>query len=255
MLNLIFYKRIKTVEHSIFYSLINNDDNTITGYGRQLLFNNVGDDYTKQVTLDDTFTIIEDNDIRLKCEDPRVFIHNGIRYVVDNFFCKIRLYDTVNKKYIPVRLPGKNFSFISHNNELYFIYIYKPFLLFKINLETTEITQVEVDNLGKQNLEYRGGTPGYKLSDNIYYGYGHRTYNKGNVLLHDIFYWTVDFNYDNPHFEIVDIPKPKNALNISDPTCVIEVNNKMYLITAESEKGWEYKQDYVTNVYEIQTVS
>jgi hypothetical protein len=49
-----------------------------------------------------------------------------------------------------------------------------------------------------------------------------------------------------------DIEQPENSLNICDPTSVIIIDNKKYLITAESRDEWiTAEQDYVTNVYEI----
>ena len=51
--------------------------------------------------------------------------------------------------------------------------------------------------------------------------------------------------------EIIEIEQPAGSLNICDPTSVVEINEKKYLITAESRLGWFSKQDYVTNVYEI----
>ena len=100
--------------------------------------------------------------------------------------------------------------------------------------------------------EYRGGTPGYKLNDNEYYGFGHRTYYENNIIKHDIFKWIVHFDKDKlPRISHFDIEQPYNSKYICDPTSIIEINNKKYLITAETDKGWFEEQDYVTNVYEI----
>ena len=111
--------------------------------------------------------------------------------------------------------------------------------------------EVDDDNY-HYNYEYRGGTPGYKLTDDKYYGFGHRTYTQDNILKHDIFKWIVYFeNNKLPRILFFNITQPYNSRNICDPTSVIEINNKKYLITAESDKAWFYEQDYITNVYEI----
>lgn len=244
-----FIKKIEVTEKSVFYALI-KVNNEIIGFGRQLLYKNSGDDYIKQVKLNDSFDIIEDNNIHFTGEDPRAFYHNNTLFVVDNYLNKIRLYDVEKQKYISIRAYGKNFSFISHNGELYFIHVMRPFILLHINLETEEIKQCEVSSLGDCNGEYRGGTPGYYLRDNTFYGYGHRTYHKNGILTHDIFYWELDF--DKMSIQFTDISKPENALNICDPTSIIEVNGISYMITAESERDWGISnQDFITNVYKI----
>ena len=161
-------------------------------------------------------------------------------------------YDDMN--FIKINISGKNISFINHNNILYFIHFMKPFQLytFDINTNVGKITKVDVDDKTISNHEYRGGTPGYKLNDNEYYGFGHRTYHKNGVLKHDIFKWIVHFeNNKLPRFSIIDIEQPENSRNICDPTSVIIVNNKTYLITAETDKPWFCEQKYTTNVYEI----
>ena len=112
---------------------------------------------------------------------------------------------------------------------------------------------MEVDDDGNNyNWEYRGGTPGYKLDDNKYYGFGHRTYIHNKILKHDIFKWVLYFE-DNklPRIEHMNIDQPENSKNICDPTSIIDINNKKYLITAETENHWFQEQDYITNVYEI----
>jgi hypothetical protein len=153
-----------------------------------------------------------------------------------------------------IDISGKNISFINHNNTLYFIHYIKPFELYSFDVKTGNIEKIKVadDNL-TYNYEYRGGTMGYKLNDNEYYGFGHRTYyTKNNILKHDIFEWIVHFEKNKlPRISHYDIEQPENSKNICDPTCVIEINSKKYLITAETDNPWFYDQDYLTNVYEI----
>lgn len=186
-------------------------------------------------------------------EDPRIFQHNNEVYVVDNYYNDINLFNVNQNIRTKINLNGKNFSFISHNNELYFIYTMKPFILCKVILKTGNVIKINTDNTDNgHNLEYRGGTPGYKYDDipNMYYGFGHRTYYKNDVLIHDIFKWVIHFN-DVPKIQIIDIKKPEISKNIMDPTSVINIQNKLYLFTAETDEPWFKNQDYITNLYEI----
>ena len=247
-MNFSFVKRLETTPRSIFYSLINYN-NEIIAFGRRKYNERV----VKKITLNKNFDIIEDNDIFLKGEDPRCFKHNNKIYVLDNCLNDLFLLDYETNKYTKINISGKNLSFISHNNNLYFIHYIKPFELYTIDLETGNVTKLDVDNNNQPaDYEYRGGTPGYKLNDNNYYGFGHRTYWKRGILTHDIFKWIIYFNEKElPKIETFEIAQPYNSKNICDPTSVIEIDNKPYLITAESHKAWSCNQDYVTNVYEI----
>ena len=243
-----FIKRIDTEKHSIFYSLILNNNNNIIGYGRK--YYSPHERIIKKIILDNNFNIIQDNVELIRGEDPRVFNHNNIIYVVDNNFNDTHLYNTLQKTYIKINLDGKNFSFISHNSNLYLIHYMKPLCLYKVNLDNGNVEKINSVYDGINNGEYRGGTPGYKISDNRYYGFGHKTYVYNNILKHDIFLWILDFT-TYPMINIIDIKKPINSNNIMDPTSIITLNNKNYLISAESEFSWFRDQDYITNVYEI----
>jgi len=244
-----FIKRINTIKNSIFYSLI-KINNKITAFGRRHYGN---ERVIKKIILDENFDVIEDNGIYFRGEDPRCFEYNNKIYVLDNYCNDMFLVDYENNKYTKINISGKNISFINHNNILYFIHYIKPFKLYTFDIETGIITHIDVDD-DKQtyNYEYRGGTPGYKLNDNEYYGYGHRTYMKNNIMTHDIFKWVVYFeNNKLPRISHYDIEQPCNSKNICDPTSIIEINNKKYLITAETDDIWFCEQDYITNVYEI----
>ena len=133
------------------------------------------------------------------------------------------------------------------------MYYIKPFQLYIYDIDTNNVINIDVDDDKKDyNYEYRGGTPGYKINDNEYYGFGHRTYINKNGVKHDIFKWIIFFD-DNkkPRVSHYNIDQPDGSKNICDPTSVIEINDKKYLITAESNNTWFSDQDYVTNVYEI----
>ena len=241
---------MKTTKDSIFYSLIQKNDEII-GFGRR----HYGvERVIKKITLDENFDIIEDNNITLRGEDPRCFEYNNQIYVLDNYLDDMYLINYANNVYTKINISGKNLSFINHNNVLYFIHYMKPFKLYTFDVETGAIANVDVDDDANNcNFEYRGGTPGYKLNENEYYGFGHRTYiENGHILKHDIFKWVVYFNNDKlPKIVHFEVEQPCNSQNICDPTSVIEVHNKKYLITAESEQSWFCEQDYITNVYEI----
>ena len=124
--------------------------------------------------------------------------------------------------------------------------------MYTFDVETGNIEKIEVDDdKNTYNYEYRGGTPGYKLNENEYYGFGHRTYTKNRMIIHDVFKWIVDFGDKLPRITHIDIEQPCNSKHICDPTSIIEMNDKKYLITAETDWIWVCDQDYVTNVYEI----
>lgn len=243
-----FVKQIDTTRFSIFYSLIKDSNNQIIGFGRN--------HYTKgrlikKISLDDSFNVIEDSNVIMRGEDPRCFWFNDKMYVLDNYLNDSHLIEYPAMKYIPIKISGKNLSFIEHNNELYFIHYIKPFELYKFDPDTGNIINIPVnDDKNDYNYEFRGGTPGYYKSNNEYYGFGHRTYNSHGTLKHDIFKWVINFE-GIPTIKIINVEQPIDSRNICDPTSVITVNDKNYLITAESNKAWFCNQEYITNVYQI----
>jgi hypothetical protein len=248
-MKLSFVKRINTLKNSIFYSLIKSN-NEIIAFGRK----HYGSErIIKKITLDEKFDIIEDNNNHFKGEDPRCFEYNNKIYILDNYLNDMFLIDYKTNNSVKINISGKNLSFITHDNILYFIHYIKPFELYTFDIDSGTITKIDIDDDKKNcNYEYRGGTPGYKLNNNEYYGFGHRTYIHNHILKHDIFKWTVYFeNNKLPKIIIIDIEQPHNSQNICDPTSVIEINDKKYLITAETDRAWFCEQDYITNVYEI----
>ena len=272
-----FLKRLYVKENSIFYSVIQNTkNNNIIAFGREK-YNNYG---IIQIQLDKNFNIIKEYSSTFNGEDPRCFYYNNQLYIQDNYFNNMHLINYNINKYIPINIlkkninldninifnnninikhsnyisniSGKNISFISHKNKLYFIHYMKPFKLFNFDIESGISYEIEVDNRYESNYEYRGGTPGYKLNETTYYGFGHKTYEENDLLKHDIFKWILYFE-DNkkPRILIIDIEQPLNSKNICDPTSVIKIDNQLYLITAESEYSWFCEQDYITNIYKI----
>ena len=248
-----FVKRIDVSENSIFYSMINQGDEIIA-FGRRHYGN---ERVIKKILLNSSFDVIEDNSTIFRGEDPRCFKYKDKIYILDNYYNDCHLIDYENDengKYTKINITGKNFSFINDNDTaLYLIHYIKPFELYSFNVQNGDVTKITVDDDGFNcNYEYRGGTVGYKLNDHQYYGFGHRTYVQNNILKHDVFYWVVYFEKDRlPRISHYDIEQPPNSKNICDPTSVIEINNKKYLITAETDNPWFCDQDYTTNVYEI----
>lgn len=244
-----FVKRICTTKNSIFYSVINYKNKLLSFGRRHYQHGRV----IKKIILDNNFNIKEDNNNLYIGEDPRCFIFRDKLYVIDNHFNDVHLIEYETSRYIKINAPGKNFSFVVHKNELYFIHFIKPFMFYKFDIDTGKIEHIEVDDdKNTLNFEFRGGTPGYKLSTNSYYGFGHRTYQQNDIVKHDIFMWTLYFIPNGlPKIELTNVEQPKNSKNICDPTSVVIVNDKKYLITAETDRPWFCEQDYVTNLYEI----
>ena len=243
-----YIKTVNVKKDSIFCSIIHYK-NEILGFCRDRYDSN----RTRFVKFNTQFDIIDDNTTMIQGEDPRCFIHNDKLYISNNFFSRMSLFDYDEKIIIKLPFPGKNISFISHENELYVIHYIKPFIMYKIDFQRGDVKPVHVlENGQDEQLLYRGGTPGYKLSDNVYYGYGHKTYSINGKLIHDIYRWDVDFSNHKPEIKIKELVQPLNSKRICDPTSVIEIDNKRFLLTAESDKSWFCVQDYTTNVYQIE---
>ena len=251
-MNFTHIKRINTTKSSIFYSLLVYESQLI-GFGRQHYTNRT----IKPIKLTNDFEITEDTEVTLfRGEDPRCVEHKSRLYILDNYLNDMYLIDYETGEYIKIDIAGKNISFISHADCLYFIHYIKPFELYSFDIKTRAIVKIETeDDNNAYNYEYRGGTPGYILNENgEYYGLGHRTYITlpDNITKHDIFKWIVTFRPEGkPSIQIVEVEQPANSQNICDPTSIIHINDKRYVITAESETPWFCDQDYITNIYEI----
>lgn len=284
-----FVKRINTVPFSIFYSGYANEDPAtnaaypVCAYGRVSYA-----PYQRRamhVYMDASFVIqpFGAGEIYEYGEDPRTFKHNGVRYMYDNFLNNMHLYNTQTKEYVALKIDGKNMSFISHNGELYMIHQMRPYRLFKVDVNTGDVSRVSVlpstaaihEDYEISNGRYRGGTPGYVFPEDKYealispetvcryYGFGHTTHYENQdtgaetayedprgIMKHHIYMWIIDFSA-GPSLDIYEIPQPAGAQNICDPTSVFEYDGKTYLLTAESRLQWFYIQDYITNLYEI----
>lgn len=245
MIELSFIKRINTNRSSIFYSLIHYN-NQILGFCRKTY-----ESYARRIRIfgfstnfDITLEYLQD----LRGEDPRCFIHKDKLYVVDNYCDDIHLIDYDSKEYIKIPLSGKNFSFISHEDNLYIIHSMVPLSLYTFNIPTRTLHNIVRQN-DSPNKEYRGGTPGYHKEHKTYYGFGHRTHNTNQGLTHDLYYWELNFDQFPPELKIENINQPLESKTITDPTSIISIDDTKYLITAESDYPWQREQDYITNVY------
>ena len=253
-------KRINTKPFSIFYSFIYDKfTNSIIGFGRNNIIkaenSEIWDRKVIEVSLSDNFEILNYKEPLIIGDDPRCFYHNNEIYIQDNWLNDVTLYNYNKKIYTRINIDGKNLSFISHNNELYFIYWMCPFILYKVNLENGNCIKINTYSdhniITNNNDEYRGGTPGYSENKNIYYGYGHKTYTQNGLLIHDIYKWILKFE-NIPSLEIININQPLSSKNITDPTCVLIINNNKYLVTAETDYTWfNPNQDFITNIYLI----
>jgi hypothetical protein len=245
------YKKIKfdKLSESIFYSIISYKNKLIcfalSSYMSEskLLKSQIDN----EINVNDNIEMIND----FLFVRPTPFIHKNNLYIVNKHFSNLSLYDVDNKKYIKFNINKNNFSFISHNDELYFIYSIKPFILYKYLLETDQIIKLVVDNVGEIDNGYVSNTCGYKFINNIYYGYGNNSYLDKEKVVYDIFMWTIDFNYKNPHIEIYNIKKPSNSKNIFIPTSIYEYNYKSYLVSFETNDLWFVDKNFETNIYEI----
>jgi len=248
-MNFFFVKQIDVLKNSIFYSLVNYKEQVL-GFGR----NHWNERVIREVALKSNNWELLDTPLKTYIgEDPRCFYFNNNLYILDNYLNDNHLicYDTGESQ--KLNIDGKNFSFFQHNEKLYFIHYIKPFSLYSYDTISHKITNIDVEDDGIQyNYEFRGGTPGYKKRENEYYGFGHKKYFSNNILIHDIFYWEIIWEENKlPRISHYEMKQPIGSRNICDPTSVIEINNKKYLVTAETDYAWFFEQEYVTNIYEI----
>ncbi len=251
-------KTIDVPMYSCWYSIIKRGENEYIGFGRH----QVTGDWTVRhplnvISLNEQFELIGGaQQMPVLGEDPRTFYHNGDLYVVNNFVHNVQLINYDKQTVLPVRLPYKNFSWISHEGKLYAIYTMVPLRMFEVDTETGECFPF-VSTPGEEYVLYRGGTPGYKISGkNKYYGFGHMTYSQavqGHPSSYDPFLWIFDF--ETKKIDVHAIRKPSKS-PLVQPTCVVD---DTYLVTAESNDLWggpttpeNWKSNgYATRLYKL----
>lgn len=249
---LIFIQEITPfTQNDIFYSFLPNInvDGKFMGFFRINPDPELARGHIQQVYMDPDFKI-EKTDVIFEGQDPRIFSHKGKNYVIDNYHNSITLINVDTGNTYPVDLPGKNFSFFSYNEKLYLIYKFMPFELYEFNIDELKLIKIATPPLNKEDDKYRGGTVGY-VEKNKVYGFGHKTLDPDH---HDIFKWELDMN--TLILNIIDINKPKECMNISDPTSIIFKNDHKYLVTAESDLRWHTSGEnmtYKNKIYKIMT--
>lgn len=244
--------RIETPPAAIFYTLIKQGDGKFDAFYRCR--------YDEQVLgrciIDPkTWTIIQDSGPVCAGEDPRSFSHRGVDYVVDNSLGGGSLI-VPNEGYKRCKLPskGKNLSLISCGSTLLCIEWLKPLSV----LSTTESPYPETWKRIKQgradpDYSFRGGTPGYETpAPGVFIGFGHRTIIENGVVQHTPFAWRLAAE---PGVSVSTAPVEGNFDRaITDPTCVIDHDGRLFLVTAESHGPWfGDMQEFFTCIYEIQS--
>lgn len=243
--------------YSCWYSFIRHKDKYI-GFGRS----QVTGDWTVRHPLNyaeldtNTWTLASCTTTNIIGEDPRIFHHKGDLYFVDNYVNSVKLFNYDKKTVVPIHLPGKNFTWISRDDKLYAIYTMLPLVMVEVNPETGVIKKFHAEEGNSDYILYRGGTPGYKLGETTYYGFGHMTYAQavpGHPSSYDPFLWIFDFATKKIRIVAMDKPSPSRVIQ---PTCVID---DKYLVTAESMDLWggpttpeNWKSNgYATRVYKL----
>jgi hypothetical protein len=271
-------QRISTKPNSIFYTLIPLSKGFLGIYRHHYASYDLGVAF-----LNDNFDIIIDHNERYGGVDPRSFMHLGEWYIIDNSLNRNRIIrlqipelanpdlnesieetntnsnnqDTFLPIFEEVYGPesgdlnyskGKNFTYISEGEVLYQVRWFYPLEIYRFE-ETMKSTQLVHKSDSKPDDKYRGGTPGYSTGyHGEYIGFGHYTITQKRKLKHLPFVWKLNIFTKSLETRILDL---KPIYNIMDPVAVISLDDKFYLITAESHLSWFSNQDYVTNIWEI----
>ena len=184
-------------------------------------------------------------------EDPRVFVWKGRSYFTNNFLNQCSICDVETGHEMPIRLEGKNFTFLP-GNELSFISWFQPLEIRTVAPgppRRTTRRPWSIFRLPRQ-ASWRGGTPGVMIEENLYAGFGHRTLHESGELRHYPFLWRLDLRGPRVRLEtrLVELP---GMWPLCDPTCVLERGGKTYLITAQSPLSWFSEQPLRNAVYEF----
>jgi hypothetical protein len=184
-------------------------------------------------------------------EDPRVFHWNGRDYLANNLLDGVAICDLQTGQETPVGLKGKNFSFLP-GDDLTFIRWFSPLEIHQLDAGTTRplIKRRWPDFRMSLPDSWRGGTPGTRIEDGLYAGFGHRTLDLASGLRHDPFVWRLDLRGRRCRLDarVVELP---DRWALCDPTCVLERGGRTYLITAQSPLAWFSEQPLRTAVYEF----
>lgn len=240
--------RLETKKDSIFYQLIPTSTGFLAFYRSHFAGHEL-----KSAIYDKVLNFVQNLDFTLEGEDPRAFQHRGDWYITDNFWGRNKIscledFSTVYDRKAAHHQDGKNPSYISHEGGLYFVKWFYPLELYQFNEDLSDVHLYFSDSRMVKDGAYRGGTAGFATTeDGVFVGFGHYTLEKPN-LRHYPFIWKLNMRT----FELqTRVLKFERMSNIFDPVTIIFTNGKYFLVTAESEKGWFCKQDYITNIWEI----
>jgi len=248
-----FDKRIDTPKYSVFYSFA-RFGGKLLGFCRRSIFPDWRVREISCMEFEDNFINPKETEVMIG-EDPRTFTHQGKTYVIDNYLNDMHIYCLDDLTRVKLQVPGKNLTFLSVGQRVFVIWSFMPFTMVELDIETGQVVRhLEVENgFPMRYLLYRGGTPGYHLKDDYWFGFGHMTYQgqkhpaiPEDVLYHDPFLWIVKME-PVPKLQLFVVHKPPDALNLFDPTCIIDD----HLVSAECATAWGPDTDYVTNLYKL----
>jgi hypothetical protein len=243
-LGLEFVAKLAVPDQSIFYSGF-FDGKFVHLFGRATWRSRA---VTYALVHPSNFSVVSCRLTDIRAEDPRFFIFNGRKYLIDNYLHNVTVICMDSLRYVQVDLPGKNFVWFEEDGELFVIHRLKPLTVYKINPDTGFSTLVNfTKDPGSEDPEYRGGTPLVKVNSSFEFGLGHRTIDGPNWVIHDPFM----IRKNDHHVDIIPVRKPPSALRLMDPACIIQIYDYFYLVTAESSNPWWYPQDYRNLIYRI----
>lgn len=249
-LKLQFVARMVTPKYAIFYALRKLDGIDLFEAHYRMGFdqNRIGRCYISPKT----WCIIKEEGFVAEGEDPRVFTSDGKNFVMDNTWGNASLLDQSNRyDRIKLNSTGKNLTIIPDGGRTLMVEWFKPLRVHETQDLVKNMWTPKILRHQDPDLSYRGGTPGYRCAEKShFYGFGHRTL-LDEKTIHRPFLWilnTANWKVETSDLDTCDC----FSNNIVDPTSVVEHNNKLYLVTAESYLPWFTKQqEYYTCVYKI----
>ncbi len=213
----VFYSYFSVEGEPIYRTIGKNEDNNIIKLRNNMLFNGedprpfklANEEYIVSQRFHGDFKTVENYIVNVNKGDNYLYKVNR-----NNFFY------------------GKNWTPFVYNNELYILHRFDPFTVIKNGNIIIEI-QMNLPNDSTDFCQYRGGSNGLQIDDNIVVGFGHRTYTNYD---HMPFIWILDFK--NKTIEIMNLINYEKKERINDPTSLWKENNQIYLSIFESSKRW-----------------
>ena len=212
-------------------------------------------------------------------EDPRAFLWGGVPcistivYSYEHGYFN-RLYHTELSRWFTLIPPkevksGKNWSPFTIGDDLYFIHEFAPFRIFKARPLNSQhdnflffetVAEFPVPPIpsvdGYSSL--RGGSNGLLIKDTIF-GFGHTNEHiEGKLyenIIHRPFLWKIEMGMGFNTSTYPAITEPfDGSYMIVDPTSLFFENNRLYLVTCETEYPWNVTRDQRGKIckYEVQ---